>query len=141
MLTVTMGTGVLSPRPGRPMLPPTTRIAKWAGAGNPGDPQKYPACIASAEKLGALLALLLPGVGGGQNPRKYGGGRKIGTEFATGPSWQKGWTAVPLSTPSAAEGGGRGHRSQGDCRPGALGTRETVPACLSATPTASVADP
>lgn len=62
MLTVTMGTGgVLSPRPGW-AWPTTTGIAKWAGVGNPGGPQQYLACIASAEKLGALVALPFPGL-------------------------------------------------------------------------------
>ena len=44
---------------------------------------------------------------GGQNPRLNGDERKAGTVLAVTPSEPKGWTAGGLSTPSAAEGGGR----------------------------------
>lgn len=46
-------------------------------------------------------------VDGGQNPHINGDKPKAGTEFAVAPPGQRGWTADRLSTPSAAEGGGR----------------------------------
>jgi len=46
-------------------------------------------------------------VDGGQNPRINGDERKAGTVLAVTPSEPKDWTTGPLSTPSAAEGGGR----------------------------------
>src|SRR4051794_30569851 len=48
-----------------------------------------------------------PDVDGGLNPRKSGAGRKVGTGLAVTPSEPRGWPANLLSTPSAAEGGGR----------------------------------
>ena len=47
------------------------------------------------------------GADGGQNPHINGDKPKAGTEFAVAPPGPRGWTAGRLSTPSAAEGGGR----------------------------------
>ena len=50
---------------------------------------------------------LTDNVDGGQDPRLNGAEAKVGTRLAVTPSEPKGWRAGPLSTPSAAEGGGR----------------------------------
>src|SRR5277367_6288487 len=82
----------------------------------------------------AIIDLPIPfgptSVNGGPNPRKSGAGRKIGMTFAVGvslslPSFDQQPTAAcsHLSTPSAAEGGGRRPAFTGGWHAATLGHR------------------
>ena len=68
----------------------------------------FAAAEARAAGVGGVSAVARATVvDGGLNPRIFGGGAKIGTNFAVDFSAAKRWDDRPLSTPQAAGGGGR----------------------------------
>ena len=68
-------------------------------------------------------------------------GEKLARKLPLGHHGRRAGRQAPCQRRQPPKAVAEGQRLQGACRPGTLGTRETVPACLSATPAAGVADP